>query len=163
MKRIPALLLLLPLAACGDSGRASVDFDGDESVDDLFVVHSQDGGVKMALTEEHVYFALGDSARAAAQVEMAEDTGGGRVDRVVGGIVRGTVSRALSFRARYMVDEIRDIRWQDGEMVIEFVDPDRTLDARFRVDDRPVSDAFTERDVRAFAEAFRELKQSQDP
>lgn len=163
MRRLMAVLVLLPLVACGDSGGADVDFDGDDAAEDRAAIHSEDGGVKMGLTDEHVYFALADSVRAAAEVEMKEDTTQDGIGGMVGGIVRGTVSRALSFRARFEVDAIRDIRWEDGRMVFDFVDPERSLDTRLRVDDRPVGEAFAERDVREFAEAFRELKRTRSP
>ncbi|HSH44354.1 MAG TPA: hypothetical protein VK966_00725 [Longimicrobiales bacterium] len=158
MSRSAAVLLIPLLAiACGDS--PDVDFNGEDGAEDLFVVHSDDGAVKMALTEEHVYFALSDSVLTEAQRDLeADDSSEGGIGRVVGGAVRGTVSRALRFRARYAVDEVRDIRWEDGEMVFRFTDPDRRLGTSLRVEDRPVSQAFRQEDVEAFGRAFRELR-----
>lgn len=153
-----AFLLLAPFVACGDQG-ADVDFSGDDLGEDRFAINSEDGGVRMGLTDEFVYFALSDSVLAEARSEMDQDTGDAEgVSGAIGGMVRGAVGRALSFRAKYPVADIRDIRWADGRMVMDFTDPDRTLSDSFEVDDRPVAEAFVESDVQAFAAEFRKLK-----
>lgn len=158
MKRCLALLLLAPLAACGDEG-ADVDFSGDDLGEDRFAIHSASGGVRMGLTDEFVYFALSDSVLAEARSEMERDTGDANgVAGAIGGMVRGAVGRALSFRAKYDVADIRDIRWEDGRMMMEFTDPERSLSDSFEVDDEPVAEAFVESDVQAFAAEFRRLK-----
>lgn len=153
-----ALLLLAPFVACGDQG-ADVDFSGDDLGEDRFAIDSESGGVRMGLTDEFVYFALSDSVLAEARSEMDRDTGDADgVSGAIGGMVRGAVGRALSFRAKYAVADIRDIRWADGRMVMDFTDPDRSLSDSFEVDDRPVAEAFAESDVQAFAAEFRKLK-----
>ena len=158
MKRLLAVLLIAPLAACGDG--PDMDFSGEDIGEDRFAVLSENGGVRMGLTDEYVYFALSDSILAAARAEMEEEDTVPRegIGGAIAGLVRGGVNRALHFRARYRVEEIRDIRWEDGRMVIEFEDPDRSVGDNFQIDDQPVEEAYREADVRAFAEEFRKVK-----
>ncbi len=130
MMRALALLLLVPLAACGDRGRPSVDFGGRDLGPDLFAIRSTDGGVKLGLTGEFVYFALSDSAAQAALADVDSSARTGEAPGFVGGLLRGTVGKAVKFRARYAVAEIEDIRWADGRMQFVFTDPDRKLESR---------------------------------
>lgn len=157
MRRCLTLLLLAPLAACGDPG-SDLDFGGEDLGEDRFAVDSEDGAIRMGLTDDVVYFALSDSVRAVARAEMEDSTPRDGIAGSIAGAVRGGVNRALAFRAKYPVADIRDIHWRDGQMVFEFVDPDRTLSRSFKVDDRPIEDVFTEEDVLAFAREFRRLK-----
>lgn len=160
--RAAALLAVALLAGCGDSHDAEIDLGGEELGADRYAVLTDDGDVKMGLTDEYLYFSLSERAREEAREEMdaaAQEEG---VKGVFGGIVRKTVGRALDFRARFPVDEIRDVRWEDGAMRIEFEDPDRSLGDGFEVEDRPVTEAFPETAVRSFGEEFRRLKAERD-
>lgn len=157
MTRWLPLLLIVSLAGC-DQG-PEVDFSGDDLGDDRFAIHSENGELRLALTDEFVYFALADSVQDLARSEMESgmaDEGG--LAGAIGGIVRGAVGQALSFRAKYPVAEIRDVRWQDGRMVFDFADPGRSLGDTFEVDDEPADQAFVESDVQAFGAEFRKLK-----
>jgi hypothetical protein len=159
MKRVMAVALLVPVLACGDRREADVDFGGEDLGPDRYSMVSQEGEVKMGLTDEFVYVSLSDEAVETARSEMREGAEKEGVAGMVGGIVEKTVGKALGFRARFAVAEIEDIRWEDGEMRIVFVDPDRRLDERsFHVDDRPLTEAFSQEDVEAFAREFRALK-----
>lgn len=158
MRRLLALALLGSITACG-GGDTEVDFGGDEIGDDRFSVLSRDGEVKMGLTDEFVYFALSESALEEARAEMEEDLGDGEgLGGMIGGMVQKGVEKALTFRAKYRVAEIEDIRWADGEMEMIFTDGGREVTDNLKIDDRPVTEAFSRDDVEAFAEAFRAVK-----
>lgn len=158
MKRLLAFLLLPAIAACGDDG-ADMDFGGEDLGPDRFAIHSEDGSVQMGLTQDFLYFALSDSVIAAARAEMDEDsTRREGIGGAIAGLVRGGVDRALRFRARYDVADIRDVRWEDGRMVVDFVDPDHSLSTNFEVDDRPIEEVFSQQDVEAFRQQLRDLK-----
>ncbi|NIP82272.1 MAG: hypothetical protein GWM90_24850 [Gemmatimonadetes bacterium] len=159
MKRFLVALLIPLVGACGDRPDADMDFGGDEIGPDRHAMLSEDGNVKMGLTDEFVYFALSERALEEARAEMREEADKEGVEGFFGGVLEKTVGKALGFRAKYPVAEIRDIRWEDGAMRIDFMDPDRSLDRSFRVDDEPVAEAFSEEDVRAFGDAFREVKE----
>lgn len=155
---IIALALMLTLIGCGD--RDQVDFSGDELGAELHSILSEDGFVKMGLTREWVYFALSDSARAEAQSEIREDAEAGGVRGFFGGIMESVLGRALGFRAKFAVSDIQDIRWEDGRMRFVFDDPDRRVDENLQIgEDGDVTEAFTEEEVRAFAEVFRAVKE----
>jgi hypothetical protein len=160
MRRTWVLALLVPvLAACGDRPDADLDFGGEDLGPDQYAIRSEDGDVKLGLTEQYVYFGLSEEALEEARAEMREDADKEGVEGFVGGLLERTVGKALGFRAKYLVSEIEDIRWEDGALRIVFTDPDRRIDSGFRVNDEPVTEAFGEADVRAFAEEFREVKQ----
>ena len=146
------------LAGCGDSHDAEIDLGGEELGPDRYAVLTDDGAVKMGLTDEYLYFSLSERSREEARQDLDAAAREEGVKGVVGGIVQKTVGRALEFRARFAVEEIRDVRWEDGAMRIVFDDPDRSLGDRFEVEDRPVTEAFPETAVRSFAEEFRRLK-----
>jgi hypothetical protein len=157
MRTVMALTLAAALAGCGDRSGA-VDFGGEDIGPDLHAIASEDGAVKMGLTREWVYFALSDSARAEAQAELDEDAEADGMEGLFGGIMRRLVGRALSFRAKYAVAEIREIRWEDDRLRIEFNDPTRRVDDNLQLGEgESVTEAFTEEAVRGFAAAFRAL------
>lgn len=157
MRALLAVAILVPTLAGCDRPDADMDFGGEEIGPDVHSIQSREGEVRMGLTERYVYFALSEEAVEEARSEMRREADKEGVEGLVGGVLERTVGKALGFRAKYPVEAIEDIRWEGGEMVIEFSDPDRRLD-RFEVDDESVTEAFSEEDVRSFAEAFRELK-----
>ena len=152
MRTLLVMTLAVILAGCGDQDQ--VDFGGDDLGPEIHAVLSEDGFVRMALTREWVYFELSDSARAEAQADMEADTAG-----FFGGLMQGVLGKALGFRAKFPVSEIRDIRWEDGRMRFVFEDPDRSIDDNLEMgEDGNLSETFTEEQVRAFAEVFRAAK-----
>lgn len=163
MRTLMVVVLAATVAACGDKADR-VDFSGDDLGADIHTMATEDGALVMGLTREWVYFTLSDSVRAEARAEVASRTDSGGVKGFFGGLMRSAVGKALSFRAKYPVSEIRDIRWEDGRMMVEFVDPDQRIEDNFQADDdEPVTEAFAEEDVRAFSDAFRALKQGEAP
>ncbi|MFO7895087.1 MAG: hypothetical protein R6U63_15345 [Longimicrobiales bacterium] len=151
-------VLMVALVGCGDRD-SQMDFSGDDVGPDVHVIHSHDGNLKMGLTEDWVYFALSDSTRAEAQAELAADAEADGLKGFFGGLMRRVVGKALNFRASYAVSEIRDIRWQDGRMHVEFDDPERQLAENLQFgEDESVVDAFAREEVESFAEAFRAMK-----
>lgn len=162
MTRMLMLLPLALLAACGGDEQAQVDFSGEEVGEDRHSVLSRDGEVKMGLTDRYVYFSLSDDARAQARAEVEQDLGEGEgIGGMVGGVLQKGLEKALTFRAKYPVEEIEDIHWSGGEMRIEFADGDRRIADMMKVDDRPVTEAFSRAAVEEFAEAFRRVKAEQ--
>lgn len=162
-KRLMALVavpLLAGLAGCGDRPDAQMDLGDEDLGPDRYTMVSDEGDVKMGLTDEFVYFALSDSTTAEVRAELRSKSEEEGASGFFGGLLERTVGKMVGFRARVPVAEIRDIRWEDGEMRVEFTDPDRRLGDNFEFNDRPVTDAFAEEDVRRFAEEFRRVKAS---
>lgn len=162
--RMMLLALLVPMAGsplgCGDREGGDVDFGGEVLGPDRFSIVTRGGEVRMGLTDRFVYFAMSEERREETRAEMEQELGEGEgIGGLLGGVLSTAVDKALGFRAKYPVEEVRDIRWEDGRMRIVFTDPDRRMSENMiRVDDAPATDAFTEEDVRAFGEAFRALK-----
>lgn len=158
MRSVMTLALVAVLVGCGDRD-GSVDFGGEEIGPDVHAILSADGDVKMGLTREWVYFALSDSVRARAESELNEDTDTAGAEGFFAGITRRLVGKALSFRAKYAVAEIREIRWEDRRMRLVFNDPDRRVDDNLQLGEgQSVTEAFSEEAVGEMADAFRELK-----
>lgn len=163
MTKHMAVALALPLAAllattgCGGD-RPDVDLGGRDVGPDLFAIETTDGGVRMVLTDEFVYLALTDSVREEARGEMQAAADQEGASGAIAGFVERTVGKALSFRAMFPVDEIEDVRWEDGEMRVVFTTRRRNLDDMFHTGDEPVTRAFAEEDVRNFGDELRALK-----
>jgi hypothetical protein len=155
-----ALPLLTVAMACGD--RPDVDFGGRDVGPELFAIVSTDGAVRLALTDDYVYLAVTDQTRDEVRDELrsAAEQERGVSGRVVGFVER-TVGKALQARALYPVDDIEDIRWQGGELHIEFASGRKQRDVTFRIGDDEVTGVFDEEAVREFGEEFRALKRAQ--
>ena len=160
MRSLIAVALAAVLVGCGDSDN-DVDFGGEDRGPDLHAVVSEDGSVKMGLTMDYVYFALSDSARMEARREVEADVEGGGVSGFFSRMMSGVLGKALSFRAKYPVTEIRDIRWEDGRMRMEFTDPDRRIEESIQMseNDEPITRMFGEEAVQEFGAVFRALKE----
>lgn len=160
MRSLIAVALAAVLLGCGDTDN-DVDFGGEDLGPDLHAMVSEDGNVKMGLTMNYVYFALSDSARTEAQREIEADAGEGGASGFFSRLMGGVLGKALSFRAKYPVSEIQDIRWEDGRMRVEFTDPGRSIDENIQMseDDEPVTGMFGEEAVREFSAVFRTLKE----
>lgn len=156
---LAALPLLTVAIACGDS--PDMDFGGRDVGPDLFSIVSTDGAVRMVLTDDFVYLALTDQTRDEVRDDLRSETEREGAAGRVAGFVERTVGKALQFRALYPVDEIEDVRWEDGEMHVEFTSSKR-LDDSFKVGDDPVTHAFSEESVREFGEEFRTLKRERE-
>jgi hypothetical protein len=159
MKKLLILALLAPVLGCGGD-RGELDLGGDEMGPDRFAVESREGEIKMALTDRYVYFALSEAAVTEARSDMEEELKGKEgLGGLIGGVVSSAVGRALESRIRYPIEQVRDIRWEDGTMVFELEGGRRRLDEKtLRVDDRPVTEAFDQAAVEAFATEFRRAK-----
>ena len=158
LRTIAAIALAAAALAACDTG-PEMDFGGEDLGPDRFVVHSDSGAVRMGLTDEFVYFALSDSVLAAARADMQDDADSASgLGATIGSLVRGGVERALRFRAKYPVADIRDIRWEDGRMLVEFEDGRTGFRDNIHIDDRPIEEAFARQDVEAFAAEFRKAK-----
>jgi hypothetical protein len=150
------LLFLAAATACRD--KPDMDFGGRDIGPDLFAIESTDGNVRMALTDDYLYLALAEQAVEEAREGMrsARDRDGAAA--LVAGFVERTVGKALQFRALYPLDEIEDIRWEDGELRIDFRERRRSLDEVFQMGDEPVTRAFSEEAVLELSDEFHALQ-----
>lgn len=160
MRSVVVAALALPLVVvlgCGD--RRDMDFGGREIGPDVFSIESTDGAVRMGLTEDYVYLTLSDAKREEVRSELRSEAEEDGVAGRVAGFVERAVSRALEFRDLYPVDDVEDIRWEDGEMHMDLRSGRRPA---LRVGDEPASDLFDEASVREFRERFHALKRQRE-
>lgn len=174
MRSMMAVLVVAVFAGCSDErnvkftmGDQDSTFAGREvelAPSDQFAVVSRDGVVKLGLTRERVYFTASDAVRehvdSTLQKEMSESDS--RFARAISGAVRRGLQSALAFDVDFRIDEIRDVDYVDGELVFDWVDPERegTLD-NVEIDDQPVTRAFDAESGRAFVRAFRRVKRGE--
>lgn len=153
--------MALSTAGCdfevGEDG-AEMSFSESEQAD-LYSIVSRDDKVKMGLTEDVIYFGLSDELRQEVKEEMAEEMEGaeGRLERSLISIVSRGVSKALNASVSYELKDVRELRWEDGRIVIELEDGPADLDD-FDVDGDDISRVFREGDVRRFAEEVERVK-----
>ena len=158
-----ALLSLIALAACApDRPASSPDADGVSVADEAprgveqIVITTTDGRGDLGLTDEVLFFRLSDKARAEAEATLAQETED--LEGIGGSIARsvtGAVADALDFTVSVPVDQIDDVRHNDGRLVIE------TGDDTFGFDpDRPDGEGprFDPADAERLVEAFDRVK-----
>lgn len=170
--RLALCTLSLLALACGDDSGPRVDFDMDDDTlftgaeatlaeGDVFATLTENGAVKLGLTEERVYFEVSQAVRERVDSEIASgmEESDNRIARSIGSAVRRGVAKALDIEIEFHVDEIRDVDYRDGELIFHFEDPEdeESLD-NVKIDDEPLSRSFAEEDARAFVEAFRRVK-----
>lgn len=164
MHRYSLAALALLFAACAPDAPAveeetpaesSVSFDSDIAGTEVTSIVTEGGEVRLGLTDEVLYFGLTD--RVAGEVEKglddAESEGG------LGGFIAGAVSNAvvgaLTTPIQIPLDDVRDVRYEDGRLDIDFEGEHSTVD--LEIDDEPVDQQFDPEEARRFAEAFHEL------
>ncbi|HUF12683.1 MAG TPA: hypothetical protein VMN78_06275 [Longimicrobiales bacterium] len=170
--RMPICTLALLGVACGDDPSPRVDFDLDDDTvfagadatlaeGDVFAVLTENGAVKLGLTEDRVYFEVSEAVREHIDREIGSgmEESDSRLARSIGSAVRRGVSRALDIEFDFDVVDIRDVDYRDGELVFDFEDDgdQRTL-RNMKIDDEPLTRSFAEGDARAFVAAFRRVK-----
>lgn len=160
---LPALCLP-PLSSCdlSDEGGPRFEVAGDAGQipadeDDRFFIESTDQAVKLGLTDEAVYMRLSDRKLREIDEELSEASDGEGIGGRIAAAVTGAVSKGLRTRVSFEHRNIRDMRWEGGELVVELENGEHAF-GDMEVDDDDVTDRFAEDDVRAFIEEWREVK-----
>jgi hypothetical protein len=154
---IPPTLLLLAAVACDD--RPDVDFGGRDIGPELFSIVSTDGNVRLALTDAYVFVALAEETAEDVRSELGAARARDGAAATAMALVERGVDKALKFRTLFPLDEVEDVRWEDGRMRMIFTDPRRKLDQGVRIGDQGLENAFDEASVDEFREALRVVKQ----
>ncbi|MFL5579760.1 MAG: hypothetical protein ACJ8AO_05250 [Gemmatimonadaceae bacterium] len=172
MRRLLVVAAALVLNACrtpdkdeprvskNDSGRGTVS--GVDRPADSLTIHNRDGSVDLGLANGAVWMALSDSVRAKVRADMVRDTadtaGGG-----IGGLIERTVKQnvrgLLEQRITRPLDDIRDVRYQDGRIVFDYSGSSLVKFENIKVNKgEPVLASFREDDARRFVAEVRRAK-----
>ena len=172
---VTALLVALPAGAVPAQARSCMtfghSFDCDEPVrwaprHDLgearIAIDTQDGKVTLVLTGETIAFQLSDRTMRKVDRELRRarhehDEDGNPIGEAIVAAVTSSVRSLLDHSAECPLAEIRDVRCEDGRLVIVSRDGDRLFE-KLELDDRDVLDSFDARDAAAFADEFRRLR-----
>ena len=160
------LLALLLAAACApepsdvtpEPEPADVSFSdeappGEEQV----VITTQSGDVDLGLTDRVLYLRLNPKRRAEVEAEMAaevEDRGG--LGGFIAETVTNAVSGALAHAVEIPVEDVRDVRYEDGRLDIVLEGEEDF--PQVETDGQAVEEAFAPADARRFVEAFERVK-----
>lgn len=167
MRSLPLVLLLALLAtACTDTPDAADPdaprdtLDAVSRPDDRLAIYTRDGSVKLALTDETVYFWPSEETMERVEEEVERGTEGlGSFAESLGDYVQTEVIRAVRDQLTFQLEEIRDIRYEDGRLNFDFADPRYEL-PDMRQNDQAVTERFRPDDARRFADAFQRAKQA---
>ena len=123
-------------------------------------VTSTDGMVVLAVIGDTVRMRAGDSLAVRVRREMAKETDtatgfGGFVARTVKGAVGGAMDAAARFAVRVPVSEVRDLRYEDGELRFETGRAGRRERGRDGRHGNGTSARFSQADAERFITAVR--------
>lgn len=165
-------LLLLPLllVACTPaaddpapdtaSGTGNVDVAfSDEALpgDEQLVITTREGDVDLGLTDEVLFFRLSPKKVDEIQDEIdAEVEGTDGLGRSIAEAVTGVVTDALRHAVHFPIEDVEEVRYEDGRLDITFVGEDEM--PSIERDGEPIEEAFDPEDAERFAETFEALK-----
>jgi hypothetical protein len=162
-----------PRVAEADSGRGTVSGVDDprpaaaaDADSGGLVITSRTGSVNLGLAGGRVYMQLSDSVRRQVRTQMATNpaaapdttTAGGALGAFIERTVKKTVQEALDQRLSRPLDEIEDIRYENGEIVFAYRGSGLVRFEQVKVNDEPVLRTFAPEDARRFVEAVRRAK-----
>lgn len=178
------LLASLLLAACGPSDRSDdvpgddaiaaeaeaeaardtdgidIDFSGVRASAELTgnlvdAVTTEGGQLELGVTDEVLFTRLSETFRGEIQSEMEEETAdetglGGTIARAVTGAVAEGLGTAISVP----LADVRDVRYENGRIVIEMVDGEPSPFEAAKTNDEPMLSQFSPEAGRRLADAF---------
>jgi hypothetical protein len=126
-------------------------------------IYSRDSSVNLVLQGDRILAGLSPEKvakiRAELKAQKPEDSSG--LGGAIATIVKDQVSAHIGTHAVYPLAEIRDIRYENEEIVIIDARGNRArLLGSVKVDEKPLSQSFWPEDAKRFVEAARARKQS---
>ena len=162
--RLLLLLTALSLGACTSDEAAApsepvsdkvASDDGDLDGTPVTRIVSEDGSIELGLTDAVLYGRLTERAADEVHDELARAEDEGGIGGFVAGAVSDAVSGAITTPIQFPLDDIEDVRYEDGRLQIVFAD--RSSDLDLDVDGKDLDRQFSPDDARDFADAFHEL------
>jgi hypothetical protein len=125
-------------------------------------IYNRDSTVDLILRGNQVLAGLSPKTVAKIQTEMAKNS---EKDSGFGGLiastVKQTVANTIGTHVSYPIADIRDVRYDDGQLILERVNGSETrLFGDAKVNGEKKSDTFAREDAERFIEAVRARKRS---
>jgi hypothetical protein len=124
-------------------------------------INTENGEVTLLLTRDVVALQLSDRTLRKIRRDLRENDGEETDDGMLGQVIRtavfSIVSGALTHSVEYPLSELRDVKYEDGELVLRTQDGDR-LFHKVEINDTPVFRSFSAEDARDFVREFQRLK-----
>lgn len=161
-----SVALLLCCSACGFGGDkaangAAVSFSGDSAstialgAGDVMIT-STDGALVLAVLGDSVRMQLSDSLRNAVKRDLESEGKDSKLASTILKSVGTLVHSALGFVVRVHVDNIRDLRYEDGHLRFDVDNANINLDSG---NGKANNALFSEDDARRFIEAVERRQQ----
>ena len=138
-----------------DGMAISSELDGDE----LESILTTDGQIELGLTDRVLFSRLSKETQAEVATEMREaseeqDGFGGRIARAV----TDAVAQGIGTAVQVPLDDVRDIRVDDGRLVIEMIDGDPSPFEGVKTDNVPIFERISPTDAQRLADAFESAR-----
>ena len=134
-------LVLTGLSGCGEADRGA-EFAQAVTGEEVYRITNEDDVVDLVLTTESVYMELSEKVLAEVKEELDEERAEGATNTLAGGIkdfVLNGVEKMIQTKIEYQIDEVYEIRWDDGEMIFVVDDNGFLSFDEIEIDgDRPV-------------------------
>jgi hypothetical protein len=124
-----------------------------------FVMLTEDRGAEMLLTRGVVALQFSDRTLRQLDRDFAQerDQDEGVIADAIKGAVLGSVRALLDHSVECPLDQLRDVRYQDGRLELVTRDGKRLFED-LEINDQVVLDSFSPADARAFIHEFQRLK-----
>ena len=122
-------------------------------------ITTDDGDVTLLLTDEVLAFQLSDRTlhRVRRELRDQEDEDDGALGAAIKSVVLGTVRSLVAHSVECPLDEVRDVRVENGQLAI-VGDQGRHLFNHLRINDHDELGEFAPRDAAAFVREFQRVK-----
>jgi len=125
-----------------------------------FAMLTEDRAAALLLTRDLVVIQLSDRTLHELDREIARedhDEEDGVIADAIKSAILGGVRALMDHSLECPIDDVRDVRYRDGRLVLVTEDGDRIFED-LQVNDHDVLEGFSERDAQAFVREFRRAK-----
>ena len=126
-----------------------------------FAMLTEDRAAALVLTRDRVAVQLSDRALRDLDREISREKGdedGGVIADAIKGAILGSVRALLDHSLECPVEDLRDVRYRDGRLILITEDGDRIFED-LNINDHEVLEGFSEHDALAFVREFRRAKE----
>jgi len=126
-----------------------------------FAMLTEDRAAALVLTRDRVAIQLSDRALRDLDREISrekDDEDGGVIADAIKGAILGSVRALLDHSLECPVEDLRDVRYRDGRLILITEDGDRIFED-LNINDHEVLEGFSEHDALAFVREFRRAKE----